>query len=140
MDIRKYFETYNDCAGKLLAMLNELPDIPCTPEEAKTYTWDIIGNIQEIRINTMNDNKLTEELKVLETKTYDAKVDLAGELRKLNAAYDYETELLERIAKNREKIAGMQEVVRIKNKRLSGIFKEMQKKMNIFTGNFYNSI
>ncbi len=84
-------------------------------------------------------NELTEKLKTLETELYDTSIDMKGISSKINAANDYQDELLQRLELNRNKITELNKEFFIKTGIISEIFTKMKKIMDVFTGNFYTT-
>lgn len=86
------------------------------------------------------EHELTEKLKALETKIYNAKIDLSGINRKLESSYSYEDELMDRqvTAKNQTK------EIRIeffqKSSEITEMYNKIKKIVDVFTGNFHNDV
>lgn len=87
----------------------------------------------------MEDNKheLTEKLKVIETEIHDSKVDLRGIGYKLDTAYKYEDELLQRLESARKKTRELREDFFKKSGEISEKYDRMKSIFDVFTGNFY---
>ena len=84
-------------------------------------------------------HKLTEKLKVLETKIHDHKVDLNSIELKLNSSYNYETELLERLENCRKQTEELRKQFTLKAKEISSKYKDMKNILDVFTGNFFTN-
>lgn len=84
-------------------------------------------------------HKLTEKLKVLETKIYDKKVDLGAIERKLNSMYSYEEELNQRMVYAKEETEKQRLKFIEKSKEIGKDYSEMKKILDVFTGNFYTN-
>ena len=88
----------------------------------------------------MNDkHKLTEKLKVLETKIYDTKLDLKSINSKLEMAYKYEDELLIRQNNARLKTDELKKEFFAKSSVISKLYIDMKKIFDVWTGNFYEN-
>lgn len=85
-------------------------------------------------------NDLTEKLKVLENEIYDLRVDFSGLNRKLNTAYDYETELLQRLETARKKTKEIQVELFKKLGEISEKYDSMKNIFDVFTGNFLRNV
>lgn len=85
-------------------------------------------------------HELTEKLKVLEVKLYNAKLELKTTNSKLNVAYQYEEDL------NQRQIAAKKstEELRIeffqKSSAISEMYGEMKAIFDIHTGNFHRNV
>lgn len=86
-----------------------------------------------------NKHKLTEKLKVMEDEVYANKVDLNSINSKLEAAYQYEEDLLLRLKQAREKTEQLRKDFFIKAQEISQQYREMKNIFDIFTGNFYKN-
>lgn len=84
-----------------------------------------------------NKHELTEQLKVVETEIYNAKIDLKGIESKLNMAYKYEEELNQRLATAKLKTQELQHQFFQKASAMSQLYEKMKNIFDIFTGNFY---
>src|SRR5574343_444852 len=84
-----------------------------------------------------NKHELTEKLKVIETEIYDAKIDLRSLNSKLENAYKYEEELLQRIEFARKQTKEIRESFFIKAGEISDKYENMKIIFDVFTGNFY---
>lgn len=88
----------------------------------------------------MKDDKheLTEKLKLIEVKIYESKIDLNSISLKLDSAYKYEDELIER------QIAAKENTIKLRNEffkkagEISEMYDKMKNIIDVFTGNFYN--
>ena len=80
---------------------------------------------------------LTEKLKVIEKEIYQAKIDLNAINKKLEYAYQYETDLLQRLESARKQTATFRNEVFQKHTEISKNFDLMAKELEIYTGNFY---
>jgi len=84
------------------------------------------------------EHELTEKLKVLENEVYDAKEDLRTISSKLDMAYSYEHELVQRQVAAKEKTEKLRQEFFKKTGEISTLYKKMKAILDIFTGNFYN--
>ena len=84
-----------------------------------------------------NKHELTEKLKVIETEIYDSKIDLRSLNLKLENAYKYEDELLQRMEFARKQTKEIRENFFIKSVELSEKYEKMKNIFDVFTGNFY---
>jgi len=84
-----------------------------------------------------NKHKLTEELKVLETEIYDAKIDLRAINRKLNMAYQYEEALNIRMSAAKERTEELRNEFFKKSSVISNFYNKMKNIFDIFTDNYY---
>lgn len=82
------------------------------------------------------DEKITEELKVLENKFLSVKSDMQSVKEKLRFAYDYEDELEQRRAAARLKTEELAKEYHQKVCEIQNIFADMKNKLDVFTGNF----
>lgn len=85
-------------------------------------------------------HELTEKLKVIETKIYDLKIDLKGVESKLNNAYRYEEELIERQSSARKKTNELQVEFFKMSGEISELYDKMKYIFDLFTGNHYHHI
>lgn len=83
-----------------------------------------------------NKHEMTEKLKVLENEVYDLKVDLNSISVKLDSAYKYEDELLQRMESARAKTKEMRLQFFAKHQEIMSKHGEMKDVMDVFTGNF----
>jgi len=83
-------------------------------------------------------NELTEDLKVFETEVNEKKIESKAIQRKLNLSYEYETELLERLEKCKQKRFELINEHNVKTKEISELFDKMKKILDVFTSNFYS--
>lgn len=91
----------------------------------------------------MEDNKnqeLTEKLKVIECFIHNHRIDLNTIQLKLNAAYQYETNLLERLETARNKTKELQEQFYTKSGEISQLYDQMKAIFDVWTGNFYTHL
>ena len=84
-------------------------------------------------------HKLTEKLKVIETKIYDMKVDLSAIERKLNNSYSYEEDLNNRMVMTKANTEKLRLEFIEKSKEISAKYTDMKKILDVFTGNFYTN-
>lgn len=84
-----------------------------------------------------NKHELTEKLKVIETEIHDKRIDLRGIGYKLDAAYKYEDELIQRLESARKKTLELREDFFKKYGEVSELYDKMKNVCDIFTGNFY---
>jgi predicted nucleic acid-binding Zn-ribbon protein len=82
-------------------------------------------------------HELTEQLKLVETEIYDAKMDLKCIESKLNMAYNYEEELNQRLVAAKMKTQDLQNQFFQKASTMSQLYEKMKNIFDIFTGNFY---
>ena len=82
-------------------------------------------------------HELTEKLKVIETEIYDAKIDLNSINSKLENAYKYEDELLQRLNFARSQTEKLRNDFLKKSTEISQKYEKMKQVFDIFTGNFY---
>lgn len=82
-------------------------------------------------------NKLTEDLKVLETEVNDKKAESRMIQSRLNISYEYETDLLQRLEKCKQNRLELIVESQKKNKEISEVFDKMKNILNVFTSNFY---
>ena len=85
-----------------------------------------------------NKHQLTEKLKVIETEIYNDKIDLRGINSKLEIAYNYEEELLQRLSYARKQTEELRKQFFIKTGEVSTKYDKMKNIFDVFTGNFYN--
>lgn len=85
-----------------------------------------------------NKHELTEKLKVIETDIHDKRVDLRGIGYKLDTAYKYEDELLQRLEAARKRTRELREDFFKKSGEISEQYDKMKHIFDIFTGNFYH--
>ncbi len=83
---------------------------------------------------------LTEKLKVIETEIFDLKCDMKAIAAKLDIAYSYETELNQRIVSARKKTNELQKLFFTASNKLTNKFNEVKKIVNVWTGNFYTDV
>ncbi len=87
-----------------------------------------------------NKHELTEKLKVLETEIHELRLDLKTTSRKLKSSQDYETDLIQRQVKAREKTELYQKDFFIKSNEILEVHKKMKELMEVYTGHFYTQI
>ena len=85
-------------------------------------------------------HELTEKLKVLENEIHDLRVDFSSLNSKLNTAYDYETELLQRLENARKKTKELQIELFKKSGEISEKYNAMKSIFDIFTGKFSRNV
>lgn len=83
-------------------------------------------------------HELTEKLKVLETEIYDAKCDLKAINSKLEIAYQYEDELVQRQVAAKKKTEELRKEFFKKGGEISEMYNKMKNIFDVFTGNFYS--
>ena len=84
-----------------------------------------------------NKHELTEKLKVIETEIYNDKIDLRGINSKLEIAYKYEEELIERMNYAKKQTEELRKQFFIKASEISSKYDKMKGIFDVFTGNFY---
>jgi hypothetical protein len=84
-----------------------------------------------------NKHELTEKLKVIETEIYNDKIDLRGINSKLEMAYKYEEELIERMNYAKKQTEELRKQFFIKAGEISTKYDKMKNIFDVFTGNFY---
>ena len=84
-------------------------------------------------------HSITETVKALEVQANEQKIELRGTISKLQYAYVYETELLERLATARKNTKELQKQVHNISVDIQNTFSEMGKEVELFTGNFFNN-
>ena len=84
-----------------------------------------------------NKHELTEKLKVIETEIYNDKIDLRGINSKLEIAYKYEEELLQRMDYAKKQTEELRKQFFIKAGEISTKYDKMNNIFDVFTGNFY---
>jgi len=84
-----------------------------------------------------NKHELTEKLKVIETEIYNDKIDLHGINSKLEIAYKYEEELIERMNYAKKQTEELRKQFFIKSGEISTKYDKMKEIFDVFTGNFY---
>lgn len=84
-----------------------------------------------------NKNELTEKLKVIENEIYNDKIDLRGINSKLEIAYKYEEELIERMNYAKKQTDELRKQFFIKACEISTKYYKMKNIFDVFTGNFY---
>ena len=82
-------------------------------------------------------HELTEVLKVLETEIYDIKIDIRNVNAKLENAYKYEDELIQRMNFAKSKTLELRNQSYKKCSEISEKYEKMKKIFDVFTGNFY---
>lgn len=85
-----------------------------------------------------NKHELTEQLKVIETEIYSAKVDLRGINTKLENAHKYEDELIQRLNFARKQTEELRNQFFIKSTEISKKYEKVKYIVDVFTGNFYS--
>jgi len=83
-------------------------------------------------------HELTERLKVLETEIYEAKLDLKTINSKLDIAYSYEDELVQRQIAAKKKTEELRKEFFKKAGEVSEMYTKMKNIFDVFTGNFYS--
>ena len=86
-----------------------------------------------------NKNELTENLKVIETEIYNDKIDLRSINSKLEIAYKYEEELIERMNYAKKQTEELRKQFFIKAGNISEKYIKMKHIFDIFAGNFFRS-
>lgn len=84
-----------------------------------------------------NKHELTEQLKAIENAIYNDKVDLRGISLKLESAYEYEEELIQRLDFARKQTKELRKQFFIKSGFISEKYEKMKNIVDVFTGNFY---
>ena len=82
-------------------------------------------------------HELTEKLKLIETEIHDAKIDLHSTASKLEIAYQYEDELIERLVAARARITTIRNDYFKKTGEISEKYDKIKNIVDVFTGNFY---
>lgn len=82
-------------------------------------------------------HELTENLKVVETEIYNDKIDLRAINSKLESAYKYEEELIERMNYAKKQTEELRKQFFIKASEISIKYDKMKAIFDVFTGNFY---
>lgn len=82
--------------------------------------------------------KLTEQLKSIENNIDDIRSDMNSISSKLNSAYSYEDELLQRLEFARKKTKDLRIEFFQKTALLTELYSEVKNICDVFTGNFYN--
>jgi hypothetical protein len=83
------------------------------------------------------EHELTEKLKVIETDVYNDKIDLSSISRKLDIAYKYEDELIQRQIAARENTTKLRNDFFKKCGEISEKYDKIKNIVDIFTGNFH---
>ena len=86
-----------------------------------------------------NNNKLTDDLKELETEVYKLRSNLKGINDRLNISYKYEAELAERMVAAKKQTEEIRQEFFLKTQEITGKYNEMKKIVGVFTGNFYSN-
>jgi hypothetical protein len=86
-----------------------------------------------------NKHELTEKLKVLETEIYNAKIDLKSINSKLEIAYQYEEDLVQRQVSAKKKTEELRKLFFEKSGEISEMYNKMKNIFDVFTGNFYKN-
>lgn len=84
-----------------------------------------------------NKHELTEKLKVIETEIHSDKIDLRGINSKLEIAYKYEEDLIERMNFAKKQTDELRKQFFIKSSEISTKYDKMKGIFDVFTGNFY---
>lgn len=82
-------------------------------------------------------HKMTEKLKVVEVKVHNDRIDLKAIERKLNIAYKYEDELLERLNAARKNTGDLKEEFFKKAQSITEHYRDMKSIFNVFTQHYY---
>ena len=82
-------------------------------------------------------HELTDQLKVLETKIHEAKIDLKGVNSKLEISYQYEEDLNQRQIDAKKRTNEIRKEFFIKSGEINEMYREMKNIFDVFTGNFY---
>jgi hypothetical protein len=83
-------------------------------------------------------HELTEKLKVIETEIHDNKIDLNSISAKLDIAYKYEDDLIQRLQSARENTTKLRNDFFKTAGEISEQYDKIKNIVDIFTGNFYN--
>jgi hypothetical protein len=84
------------------------------------------------------EHELTEKLKVIETEIHDNKIDLNSISAKLDIAYKYEDDLIQRLQSARENTTKLRNDFFKTAGEISEQYDKIKNIVDIFTGNFYN--
>ena len=87
-----------------------------------------------------SDKNLVDELKDKESELNQMMIDLRSLKSKVEIAYQYEDDLLQRLQSARNNTKGMQKSLFEKSGDITAKLSEMKKIMDIWTGNFYSKM
>jgi len=93
--------------------------------------------LQLKKIKMENKHELTEKLKLIETEIHNDRIDLRGISSKLEIAYKYEEELIERMNYAKARTEKLRQDYFIKTGEISSKYEKMKNIFDVFTGNFY---
>ena len=85
----------------------------------------------------MSKEKITEELRILEVEVDDAKSDLETINGKLERAYQYEDDLIQRHEFAKQNTKQLRQDYFQKSSEITQLFNEMKKQLDVWTGNFF---